>query len=212
MVGDMTRNLPSAPAPTAGYARNLVEDLDPHVDIVVIVTDDPRGIGRVGQDAPPPAPAVNGRRGQRKPVTRQLARFAAIGVASTVVHLLLFVLLRGFLGPLGANFIALLLTALANTAANRRLTFGVRGRSGAARHQAKGLIVLGVGLALTTAALALLGVLAPNAGRAVEVLVLVLANAVATVVRFVLFRTWVFGGQAGTTQWPSRETVADPHP
>jgi hypothetical protein len=32
----------------------------------------------------------------------------------------------------GASLLALLLTAVANTAANRRLTFGVRGSAGAA--------------------------------------------------------------------------------
>ena len=94
---------------------------------------------------------------------RQLVRFAAIGVASTVAHLLLFLLFRGMMGAIAANVVALLLTSIANTAANRRLTFGVRGRDGAARHQFQGLIVFGLGLGLTTGALALLGV--PGAGR-----------------------------------------------
>ena len=53
-----------------------------------------------------------------------------------------------------ANVISLLLTAVANTAANRRLTFGISGRSNAARHQVKGLIAFGIGLALTSGALA----------------------------------------------------------
>ena len=52
-----------------------------------------------------------------------------------------------------ANLVALLLTAVANTAANRRLTFGVRGRGGAARHQAQGLVVFALGLALTSGSL-----------------------------------------------------------
>ena len=51
---------------------------------------------------------------------------------------------------------ALVVTAVANTAANRRLTFGVRGRAGAATSQVQGLIVFFLGLALTTGALALL--------------------------------------------------------
>ncbi len=92
----------------------------------------------------------------------QLVRFAAIGVASTVAYLLLYVLFRAGLGPFGANLVALVVTAVANTAANRRLTFGVRGRAGAATSQIQGLIVFGLGLALTTGALALL----PADGRA----------------------------------------------
>ena len=38
-------------------------------------------------------------------------------------------------------------TAVANTAANRRLTFGVRGAAGRLRHQAQGLVVFAIGLA-----------------------------------------------------------------
>lgn len=126
-------------------------------------------------------------------MTGQLVRFAVIGVLSTIVHLGLYLLLRGALGPIPANLLALLATAVANTAANRRLTFGVRGRAGAARHQVLGLLVLALGLALTTGALAALGALAPDAGRLVEVAVLVVASGLATVLRFVAFRSWVFG-------------------
>ena len=46
-----------------------------------------------------------------------------------------------------ANFLALALTAVGNTAANRRLTFGVRGRAGAARHQFQGFGIFLLGLA-----------------------------------------------------------------
>jgi len=84
------------------------------------------------------------------------------------------------------------ITSIVNTAANRQLTFGVTGRDGATRHQFQGLIVVGLGLGLTTGALALLGYVAPGASQAVELTAIVLANAVATAVRFVLFRSWVF--------------------
>ena len=96
------------------------------------------------------------------------------------------------MGAIAANVVALLITSIVNTAANRRLTFGVRGREGAARHQFQGLIIFGLGLALTTGALALLGHLVPDASRAVELAVIVIANAAATVLRFVRFRAWVF--------------------
>ena len=88
-----------------------------------------------------------------------------------------------------ANVISLLITAVANTAANRRLTFGISGRVNAARHQVKGLIAFGIGLALTSGSLALLH----SASRGLEVTVLIAANLVATVIRYVLYRTWVFG-------------------
>jgi hypothetical protein len=63
-------------------------------------------------------------------------------------------LLRGVMSAQPANVLSLLVTAVANTAANRRLTFGISGRQHAARHQVKGLIAFGVGLALTSGALA----------------------------------------------------------
>ncbi len=72
-------------------------------------------------------------------------RFAAIGVASTVAYLLLFLLLRSVMPAQAANALSLLVTAIANTAANRRLTFGIRGRRQAAQHQIQGLIAFGIG-------------------------------------------------------------------
>jgi putative flippase GtrA len=91
---------------------------------------------------------------------------------------------------------SLLVTAIANTAVNRRFTFGIRGRAWAARHQMRGLIAFGIGLVLTSGALAALDAVTAQPGRATEVAVLVAANLVATVVRFVLYRTWVFRGHA----------------
>jgi putative flippase GtrA len=131
-------------------------------------------------------------------------RFAAIGVASTVANLMLYLLFRGIMGAIAANVVALLLTTVVNTAANRRLTFGVTGRDGAARHQFQGLIVFGLGLGLTTGALALLGHVMPDASQAVELVAILLANAVATAVRFVLFRSWVFRPRTA----PALETPA----
>jgi putative flippase GtrA len=101
------------------------------------------------------------------------------------------------LPPQLANAITLLVTAVANTAANRRITFGIRGRSGAARHQFRGLIAFGAGLALTSGALALLHAITPSPARLTEVAVLVAANLVATIMRFVLYRSWVFGIRRG---------------
>jgi putative flippase GtrA len=123
---------------------------------------------------------------------RQLVRFAAVGVASTLAYVVLYLLLAGPLGGQAANLLALLVTAVGNTAANRRLTFGVRGRSGAVLHQGQGLVVLGLAWALTSGSLAALHAAAPGASRAFELAVLVVANLAATVLRFVLLRGWVF--------------------
>ncbi|MFJ6902179.1 GtrA family protein [Streptomyces hokutonensis] len=111
---------------------------------------------------------------------------------STVGHLLLYAALSPALGAQAANALALLLCALANTAANRRLTFGHRGRGSALCHHGKGLVVFLIGLALTSGSLAALHHAAPAASHATDLAVLLAANLTATVLRFLLLRAWVF--------------------
>jgi len=143
-----------------------------------------------------------------------------VGVASTIAYVLLYLLLRGVMSAQAANVLSLLVTAVANTAANRRVTFGISGRLHAARHQVKGLIAFGIGLALTSGALAVLR----SPSRGLEVSVLIAANLVATVIRFVLYRTWVFGrpkpghdhltpyGRQHSERDHLRGEAFDPHP
>ncbi len=184
-----------------------IDDLDSRVDIVATALADLRGMARLGYGfargsiqvprlrgpAPGGTPAPGGN------LRLQIARFTVIGVASTLAYLLLFVLLRLVMPAQAANVVSLLVTAVANTAANRRLTFGISGRDGSARHQFKGLMAVGIGLALTSGALAALG---PAAGRLAEVSVLIAANLVATVLRFLLYRHWVFGRRRGSGPRP----------
>lgn len=121
----------------------------------------------------------------------QLARFTAVGLVSTAAYVALYSVLRLVLPPLLANGLALLATAIGNTAANRRLTFAIRDRATVLRHQAIGLAAFGIALGLTTAAATLQGWLLPDAGRRVELTVLVGANLLATAVRFLLLRAWI---------------------
>ncbi len=182
-----------------------VDDPDTRVDIVATALADLRGIVRVARALTTgqlPLAELRAQLGRAplEPVTpdvpsgflRQLVRFAAVGVVSTIAYLALFVLARPALGSQGANLVALLLTALANTAANRRLTFGVRGASGLGRHHAQGLLVFGVALAVTSGSLYSLHHWVADPHRGVELAVLVAANLVATAMRFVLLRSWVF--------------------
>lgn len=111
---------------------------------------------------------------------------------STLFYLALYSAFRLGVGSQLANAAALLVSAVANTAANRRLTFGVRGRDRAVRHQAQGLVVFGIGLALTSGSLAALGAATGDPAHSTELAVLIVANLAATVVRFLLFRLWVF--------------------
>ena len=182
-----------------------IDDLDSRVDIVATALADLRGMARLGAGFARGSIQVPRLRGPSPgaaapPAGRlrtQVARFAVIGVASTAAYLVLFLLLRLIMPAQAANVVSLLVTAVANTAANRRLTFGISGRSGSARHQFKGLIAFGICLALTSGALAALGT---GAGRLAEVSALIAANLVATGLRFLLFRHWVFGRHRGSGQ------------
>ncbi|MBB2935829.1 putative flippase GtrA [Amycolatopsis bartoniae] len=178
-----------------------VDDPDSSVDIVATATADLKGVARMIRGFATGALPVAELRAQlgRTPIgvstpgvppklATQLVRFAAVGAGSTLAYLVLFLLLRLGMGAQAANFLALGVTAIANTAVNRRLTFGVRGSAGAVRHQFEGLLVFGLGLVLTSGSLALLS----TANVALELTVLVVANLAATILRFVLLRGWVF--------------------
>jgi len=121
----------------------------------------------------------------------QLVTFAVIGVGSTIAYAILYLLLRTHAHAQVANAIALLITAVGNTLINRRFTFGVRERRGVAGDLVAGFVALGLALLITSASVAILGVVAPSAGRVVEIVVLTAANVVATLMRFVVLRTWI---------------------
>lgn len=174
-----------------------VDDPDSRVDIVRTAADDLRGLARVarktlsGAARIPVPPRV---RAARLPsgMGRQLPSFAVIGVISTVAHLALFVSLRLVMPAVVANALAMSVTAVANTAANRRFTFGVTGRAGALRHQLEGGLAFLIGLLLSTGGLALLDHLVPGASTTAELVAVIAANGLATLVRFLLLRVWVF--------------------
>jgi putative flippase GtrA len=127
----------------------------------------------------------------------QVGTFVVIGIASTLAYVVLYGGLRGVFSSVASNAVALFVTAIANTAANRRLTFGVRHRASMLRDQAAGLGAFAIALAITTLAAGALAILAPGADRTVEVAVLVAANVLATAVRFVLLRAVIAPGRSG---------------
>ena len=177
-----------------------VDDPDSRVDIVRTALDDVRGIARVGRgllSGRLPVPDVAERLGRASAdagsgrLGMQLAMFGLVGVGSTLLYAGLYLVFRGPFSAFTSNLLALLLSTIANTAANRRLTFGVTGRTGALRHQVRGLLVFLVGLGVTSGSLWLLHASGRDHHGA-EVVVLTLANLVVTVLRFVAMRAWVF--------------------
>lgn len=121
-----------------------------------------------------------------------LAHFIGVGVLSTIAYALLYLLLRGLLGPNGANALAPAITAVANTQANRRLTFGIRGRAGLLRQHAAGAAVYLLALGITFSALSVLHDLDAHPAPLLEVTVLLVASGLATISRYLALRTWVF--------------------
>ncbi|MFE7457871.1 glycosyltransferase [Streptomyces sp. NPDC057554] len=188
-----------------------IDDPDSTVHIVRTATEDLKGVWRVGRALAVGAlpldrlarpfgddPRDRALSGVERGLARQLIGFCVVGVLSTLFYLALYSLFRLGVGPQLANSGALLVSAVANTAANRRLTFGVRGRSGAVRHQAQGLVVFAIGLALTSGSLAALGAASGSPSHRAELAVLITANLAATVLRFLLLRAWVFPARART--------------
>ncbi len=158
-----------------------IDDPDSRVDVISTACDDLRGIARLALGLP-------------------VVRFAVIGVISTLAYAVLYLLLRGPLGPDGANAAGLALTAVANTQANRYFTFRLRGRDGLVRQHAAGALVYLLALGMTAGALDLLLALNPHPARALEVAVLVSASLLATVTRYVALRTWVFAHRGPTVR------------
>lgn len=178
-----------------------IDDPGSTVDIVATAREDLRGIWRVARGLWSGAIPIGRVRAElardaRSPVEAgtglfgQLVRFGAVGVASTAAYFVLYLLLRP-VGAQAANLIALLLTAIANTAANRWFTFGVSGRTDAVKHHLGGLAAFAVALVLTSGSLWLLRWVWPSAGHLIEVAVLVVANALATLLRFLTLRTLI---------------------
>jgi glycosyltransferase involved in cell wall biosynthesis len=176
------------------------DDPDSSVDLVRTALDDLRGIARLGRSlvrGTLPLREIGERLGRtsaeaaRGRLGMQVGIFLVIGVCSTLAYALLFLWLSTTMSSGWANFASLLLTAVANTAANRRFTFGVRGPRDVVRHQVQGLLIFAAGLAATSGALALLhGV--GSTHRGAEVVVLTAANLGVTVLRFVAMKLWVF--------------------
>jgi putative flippase GtrA len=165
-----------------------VDDPDSRVDIVHTALTDLKGVARLLGGGP-------------------IAKFMGIGIISTVAYALLYVVLAPLLASLGANAAALAITAVGNTAANRRFTFGVTGRDDLARHHVRGALVFILTLALSNGALAVLSGLDPNPSRTLELGVLVAASLTATITRYVALRTWVFSRQRRALR-PSLDLVS----
>ena len=137
--------------------------------------------------AAPPTTEVAGR-----PFSEQLVRFGSIGVVSSVLFAIGFLLLASPLGHVGAAVVSLIACSIVNNAANRRLTFALTGRNRRLRHFARGLGVAALPLAAILLTLSLLAVVGATSVAAALV-ALTIVNVAVGLGRFALLRRWVFG-------------------
>lgn len=146
------------------------------------------------------SPSGSGASSRFAVIGRQAAWFTVIGVAATVGYLLLYLALREVLSPQPANYAAWGITAIVDTAANRRFTFDATCRVSQARAQVQGLLIFVLSLVFTSIALAVLDALVTDPGRPLEIAALIGANLAAGLLRFELLRRWVFAERGGVSE------------
>ena len=159
-----------------------VEDRDSRVRLMRTALADVRGVWRLRRD---------GFRPVRAGITAQLAAFTLIGLISTVAYIVLFNVLRPETGAQIANLVSLAVTAVANTAANRRFTFHVRGTRGLLRAQLAGGVSLVIAIVVTAGALGAVHAVEQSAPALLDSAVLLIATVASTVVRFAVLRLWL---------------------
>jgi putative flippase GtrA len=158
-----------------------IDDTDSRVEIARTAFDDLKGAARMlrrfatGNGEVDLGPVA--RSGVADDLGRRFVTFASIGAASTAISLVVFLLLRAPLGPVGANALAVTATFVANTWAHARYT---------ARHTrprwSQALAVYAASLTLTSVALGI--VVAVGGGLAAQLATLVATWSLATVARF----------------------------
>ena len=159
----------------------------------------------IGEGADPAA----GSRGRSRlaPITRQASFFTGIGLVSSVANAALYLLLRQWWNAEMATVVAVTVTTLISTEANRRMTFAE------ARTSRAGLVVQNLTVILfyctyNTAALWMLHQIATEPSARAESLALLIASTAGGTARFVLLRAWVFRGRgAAATQTTGTQTT-----
>lgn len=130
-----------------------------------------------------------------KALVRQVSRFAAMGLASSILQAGIYLIVRIFASASISAAISLVLSTMANTAMNRAVTFDVKQSRGTLPSQAQGVLLLGITWGFQQAGLALIEPLALSTN--LEAVAVVLCGMLGGVLRFTLMRIWMFAPQRG---------------
>jgi len=172
-----------------------IDDPDTRVHIVSTAREDLKGVWRLarqGIDVPTvgsrPAPTSDRSAFEYH---REMARYASVGILSSIAYLAIFLLFRDQLGMFIANLVAAAATATLNTLAHTLFTF--RAKRGGHIRQAvlAGALSFAVGIGLTSAALALTYLIGRTTTLA-EGIAILAGMVAASCVRFVLLREWAY--------------------
>lgn len=118
------------------------------------------------------------------PRRRTVVVYAIVGLASNLAYLALFQSLQSVLAPLAANVVALIVTTIGNTAAHRRYTFGIHGRSRILIAHLGGFAGMTISLGISTVALTALDALDQQPSALLASTTLWVATALAAWTRF----------------------------
>jgi putative flippase GtrA len=168
-----------------------IDDPDSRVDVRSTAMADLRGVRRMAWRFARGRASVDLGEHERQPLAddfgRQTVTFASIGLVSTAVSLVIFLLLRDEIGAVWANVVGFTATAIGNNWANRRWTFHRRSDEDRGWRMVTTFTVFAISLLVTSLALA-----AVNGNPTAELVVLAITWTAAAIFRFVVLRQWVY--------------------
>ena len=175
-----------------------VDDPDSRVHVVSTATEDLKGVLRVAKTFARGGGRVDlgplSRPGLSDDMGRQLVSFAVVGATSTVVSLAIYLGSRGSLAAAPAAGLAYGVVTFVNSWANRRFTFGQRGRADRGSH----LLRLGAAALVGVVSSMVVADLASD-HRIRESLALIGLWLSLAAIRFALLRAWVFRSRPAPT-------------
>lgn len=169
-----------------------VDDPDTRVNVAGTARDDLKGMYRVAKRAVRGDFHIASPQQVQRSLIWQLVLFAIVGVVSTAIYTTIYLSLRNYMPALASNTVALTFTAIVNTAANRRFTFGIRGPGNRLRQQLEAGVAYLIALTISTGVLVFQQEFFPQEAQWLEVAAVFSGGVIATVFRFLLLREWVF--------------------